>query len=116
MYECHGHVKIYTTGKGNANANDQGDHKSASISKWLERRQSNPAVMGSSPGRDGQICACHVEVKITSWHIKAMPSTSLLTFGSSLNACCRAALTTYMSSVTIEPVFGVSGTPQAVQP
>ena len=49
MYECHGLVKIYTTGKGNANANNQGDHMSASIS-WLERWQSNLAVMGSSPG------------------------------------------------------------------
>ena len=31
MYECHGLMKIHTTGKGKANANDQDDHKSASI-------------------------------------------------------------------------------------
>ena len=69
-------------GKGNANAKDKGDHKSASIAQWLEHdRQSNPAVTGPSPGGDGHICACHVEVKITSWQIKAMHS-SLLTFDS----------------------------------
>ena len=81
------------SGKGNANANDQGDHKSASIAQWLEHRQSNPAVTGSSPGGDEHICACHVEVKITSWQIKAMPSWSLLTVdslqSSLLNPLCE---------------------------
>ena len=46
---------------------------SASKAQWLERQPSNPAVMGSSPGGDGHICACHVKVKIASWQIKAMP-------------------------------------------
>ena len=85
--------KCAVNGKGNANAKDQGDHKSASIAQWLEHRQSNQAVTGSSPGGDGHMCACHVEVKITSWQIKAMPSSSLLTFdslqSSLLNPLCE---------------------------
>ena len=60
---CH---KRDVNGKGNANAKDQGDHKSAPIAQWLEHRHSNPAVPGSSPGGDGHLCACHVEVNITS--------------------------------------------------
>ena len=45
-----------------------------SIAQWLERRPPNPAVVGSSPGRDRHICACHVEVKLPpdkkgyAWH------------------------------------------------
>ena len=74
--------KCDVNGKGNANAKDQGDHKSASIAQWLEHRQSNPAVTDSSPCGDGYICAFHVEVKNTSRQIKAMPSMSLLTFDS----------------------------------
>ena len=46
-----------------------------SIAQWLECRPSNPAVVGSSPGGDGHICASHCEVKITIWLIKAMPDT-----------------------------------------
>ena len=38
--------------------------RSVSIAQWLERRLPNLAVMGSSPGRDRHICACHVEVKL----------------------------------------------------
>ena len=59
--------KCDVNGKGNANAKDQGDHKPASIAHWLEHRPTNPAVTGSSPGGDGNICACYAEVKITSW-------------------------------------------------
>ena len=70
--------KCAVNGKGNANAKDQGDHKSASIAQWLEHWQSNPVVTGSSPGGDGHTCACHVVVKIT-WQIKAMPSSSFVT-------------------------------------
>ena len=105
--------KCAVNGKDNANAKDQADHKSASIAQWLENRQSNPAVTGSSPGWDGHICACHVEVKITSWQIKAMPSSSLRKL---LIACSRAYLTPYVSCVTIELVSRVSGTRRAVQP
>ena len=44
---------------------------------WLERRPSNPAVVGSSPGENGQTCACHVKAMIISWQIKALSGTSL---------------------------------------
>ena len=37
--------------------------------------ESYPAVVGSNPGMGGHICACHVEVDITSWLIKAVPGT-----------------------------------------
>ena len=103
--------KSAVNGKGNANAKDQGDHKSASIAQWLEHRQSNPAVTGSSPGGDGHICTCHVEVKITSWQRLCPARVYLL-----LIACSRAYLTPYVSCVTIELVFRVSGTHRAVQP
>ena len=36
---------------------------SASIAQWLERRPSIPAVVRSSPGWSGHICACHVEAE-----------------------------------------------------
>ena len=34
----------------------------ATIAQWLEPRPSDPAVVGSSPGWGGHICACHTEV------------------------------------------------------
>ena len=34
----------------------------ASIAQWLVRRPSDPAVIGSSHGWGGHICACHIEV------------------------------------------------------
>ena len=37
---------------------------SDSIAQWLERRPPNTAVVGSSPGGDRHICACHIEVKL----------------------------------------------------
>ena len=49
---------------------------SASIDQWLERRLSNWTVVGSNSGGDEHICACHVEVNISSCQIKAMPGTS----------------------------------------
>ena len=33
---------------------------SASIAQWLESRPSDPAVVGSSAGWGGHICACHI--------------------------------------------------------
>ena len=70
--------KCDVNGKGNANAKEQGDHKSASIAQWLEHRQSNPVVTGSSPGGDGHICACHVKVR---------PSMSRCGGGRWINIC-----------------------------
>ena len=35
-----------------------------SIAQWLERQPPNPGVVGSSPGGDKHICACHVDVDV----------------------------------------------------
>ena len=39
---------------------------SAPIAQWLERQPSNPAVVRSSPERDGHICACHMGSTVPS--------------------------------------------------